>query len=98
MYLLRTMDGVSFTLTEDEANKIKHAMAVSDMIEVQGCFIRVSGITGIFTEEAGKQVIAKDRGLVYHKDDFYTPDELLGRPVLLPTRPEDNNLLNNGNE
>ena len=86
MYLLRTFDGVGFTLTDEEAEALKQQISTSDYVEVQGSFLRVSQIIGIYTEEASKQVLARDRGLIYHRGEMFTKSEMLGRPVSLPER------------
>lgn len=84
MKYIRLMSGIGFWVDDEIANAISNELKKNKakFIELGGNVIPIHQFAGIFDEDLGDDLIAKDRGLVRGNGDYVTPQELLGRSLV----------------
>lgn len=83
MKYIRLISGIGFWVENDIANKIAEQLRLdkTKFIELGDNLIPLHQFAGIFDEQLGDDLVAKDRGLVRSANGYATPQELLGLPL-----------------
>jgi len=84
MKYLRLISNMGFWVSDKEAKSVVDEIYKNgkETIVIQGNLIPAHQIAGVFNANMGDEFEAKKRGLVLHRGEFYTKEEIRGWSVL----------------